>query len=97
MGAGIQSPEGFDELFKHKLVCIMMNCEEAQQICTKNQYKEASWREKLGLLMHLFICKTCGAFSRKNARLTQLCDQASLHSLSQADKERLKEAMRRQE
>ena len=74
-----------------------MNCEDAQQICTKNQYKEASWREKLGLLMHLLICKTCGAFSKKNAKLTQLCDQASLQSLSKADKERMKDVIQRQE
>ena len=96
MGARIQSQDSPDELFKYKLVCIM-NCEEAQQICTKNQYKEAAWREKLGLLMHLLICRTCGAFSKKNARLTQLCDQASLHSLSKSDKERLKKVIQRQE
>ena len=74
-----------------------MNCEDAQKICTKNQYKEASWGEKLSLLMHLFICKTCGAFSRKNAKLTQLCDQASLQSLSKSEKEQLKDAIRRHE
>ena len=74
-----------------------MNCEDAQQICTKNQYKEATWREKLGLLMHLVICKACGAFSKKNAKLTHLCDQASLHSLTKSDKEQLKEVIRRQE
>jgi len=73
-----------------------MNCEDAQQICTKNQYKEASWREKVSLLMHLVVCKTCGAFSRKNAKLTQLCDQASLHTLSRSDKEQMKDTIRRQ-
>lgn len=74
-----------------------MNCEDAQQICTKNQYKEASLREKFALLMHLVICKTCGAFSRKNTKLTRLCDKASLHALSETDKNRLKEVIRRQE
>ena len=75
----------------------MMNCEEAQQICTKNQYKEASWREKFGLILHLFICKTCGAFSRKNTKLTRLCDQASLHTLSESDKKQMKKVIQRQE
>ena len=74
-----------------------MNCEDAQQICTKNQYKEASWREKVGLLMHILICKTCGAFSRKNTRLTRLCDQASLHAMSKSDKEHMKDVIRHQE
>jgi len=74
-----------------------MNCEEAQQICTKNQYKEASWREKFRLLRHLVLCKTCGAFSRKNAKLTRSCDQASLHALSEKDKRQLKEVIRDQE
>lgn len=74
-----------------------MHCEEAQQICTKNQYKEATIREKLGLLMHLLVCKTCGAFSRKNTKLTQLCDRASLHALSETEKAYIKDAMRRQE
>lgn len=74
-----------------------MNCEDAQKICTKNQYKEASIREKLGLLLHLVICKTCGAFSRKNTKLTQLCDRASLHALTESEKARIKDFMRHQE
>lgn len=74
----------------------MMTCEDAQQICTKNQYKEASWREKFNLLMHLVVCKTCNSYSRKNARLTRLCEKASLHTLSRSEKEHMKDAILRQ-
>lgn len=75
----------------------MTTCEDAQQICTKNQYEEASWREKINLLLHLVVCNTCRAYSRKNARLTRLCEKASLHTLSKSEKKRMKDAILRQE
>ena len=64
----------------------MISCDEAAIICNKKQYKEATFTEKIKLVMHLLICKTCSKFSKKNVKLTSLCEKAPLHSLSEKDK-----------
>jgi len=64
----------------------MISCDEAAIICNKKQYKEATFIEKIKLVMHLLICKTCSVFSKKNAELTSLCDKAPLHCLAEKDK-----------
>jgi len=64
----------------------MISCDEAAIICNKKQYKEATFTEKIKLVLHLLICKTCSSFSRKNAELTSLCDKAPLHCLPEKDK-----------
>lgn len=69
----------------------MISCEKARIICHKTQYNDASVIEILKLKYHLFICKVCSAFSKKNTRLTFLCDEATLHTLSNKDKLLMKE------
>ena len=64
----------------------MISCDEAALICNKKQYKEATFIEKIKLVMHLIICKTCSQFSQKNAEFTSLCKKAPLHCLSEKDK-----------
>ena len=72
----------------------MINCEEARLICHKTQYKDASFLEILKLKLHLFICKACSAFSRKNTKLTTLCEEATLHVLSDKEKVHMKERLK---
>lgn len=69
----------------------MISCEKAAQICNKKQYNEASFSERLQLLLHLLICKFCAQFSKKNKRLTQLCSEAQLKVLSVSKKQELKQ------
>jgi len=64
----------------------MISCDEAAIICNKKQYKEATFIEKIKLVMHLIYCKTCSKFSKKNAELTALCNKAPLHCLPEKDK-----------
>ncbi|WP_298473453.1 hypothetical protein [uncultured Maribacter sp.] len=71
----------------------MISCEKAKLICNKAQYKEASFFEKIKLKMHLFICKACAGHSKKNGQLTELCSKANLHSLSEGDKELMKQKL----
>ena len=71
----------------------MISCEEATIICNKTQYKEASLLEKLKLRLHIIVCKTCGKYVKKNTRLTDLCNKAPLNSLTQAEKETIKERL----
>jgi len=73
----------------------MISCDEAAIICNKKQYKEASFIEKMKLVLHLLICKTCSSFSRKNAELTSLCDKAPLHCLPEKDKVIMKKDLHR--
>lgn len=68
----------------------MISCKEAAHICTKKQYEEATWKERIQLFLHLVVCKTCTAFSRKNAQLTSLCKKAHLQRLSDEEKQQMK-------
>ena len=72
----------------------MISCEEARLICHKTQYKDASLLEVLKLKFHLFICKACSAFSRKNTKLTTLCEEATFHVLSEKEKVSMKEKLK---
>lgn len=71
----------------------MINCEEAKIICHKTQYQDASFLEIVKLKFHLLICKTCSVFSRKNTKLTTLCEEATLYSLSDKEKSNMKERL----
>jgi hypothetical protein len=62
-------------------------------ICNKAQYKEASFMDILKLKFHILLCKTCSKHSKKNTRLTCLCNQAKLHSLSPKEKVEMKEKL----
>ena len=51
---------------------VMINCDEATKICNKNQYKEASFYEKVKLSLHVFLCKKCRLYSEQNNFMTKL-------------------------
>lgn len=72
----------------------MISCEEAAIICHKTQYKEATFWERIGLKFHLMMCKVCPQFSKKNAKLTTLCEKANLHTLSEKEKLKMKKQIR---
>ena len=71
----------------------MISCDKAAILCNKTQYGEASFMDKLKLKFHLFICKTCPDFTRKNTQLTTLCEKANLRSLSEQEKLKMKEQL----
>jgi len=74
---------------------LFIDCDEATLLCTKNQYKEATFFEKIKLSIHMFRCKICGLYSKQNTKLSEVCN-AHLHKseckseLSDAEKETLK-------
>ncbi len=47
-----------------------IKCEEANQICNKAQYNEATFIEKLKLNWHIMFCKVCKLYSKQNKILT---------------------------
>jgi hypothetical protein len=69
----------------------MISCDEAALICSKSQYHEASFREKLKLRLHMLFCGTCSAFSKRNKQLSSLFSRARLQVLSDATKQELKQ------
>ena len=71
----------------------MISCEKAALICNKAQYKEASFNDKLKLKFHIFLCKTCAGFTKKNTQFTSLCDKAKLRSLSEQDKAKMRQEL----
>lgn len=71
----------------------MISCDEATIICNKSQYKEASFVEKIQLKIHLFYCKTCLKYVKKNKRLTAIFQKTCLHSLSDEEKIRMKQQL----
>jgi hypothetical protein len=71
----------------------MRNCKEVEIICTKIQYKEATFFEKIRIRIHLLMCRTCKAFTKKNTKLTSLCDQANFKTLPLVEKEKMKKTL----
>ncbi|WP_373516203.1 hypothetical protein [Pricia sp.] len=73
---------------------MTISCEKAALICNKTQYREATFMEKMKLKFHLLLCKNCPAFSKRNTKLTALCQKANLHSLTLEDKRKMKAVLK---
>lgn len=52
----------------------IIKCDSTCRTCDKEQYNEASLREKLCLALHLVFCKTCRNYVRNNRKLTKHVD-----------------------
>ena len=46
---------------------LFLKCDDANHVCDKSQYKEASFIEKIKLTFHLMYCKACRKYSKNNA------------------------------
>jgi hypothetical protein len=87
-------------MFKRKLVLIMSNkikivipCNEANHVCDKTQYKEASLWEKIKLNIHLIYCKACRKYSKNNMSLTNTLKKAHVECLDKKCKESMKQEL----
>jgi len=74
---------------------IFVNCEEANHFCDKNQYKEATFWEKIKLSIHLVYCKACRKYSTNNTKLTKLVKNPKVISIDQSAKDRMEEQLRK--
>lgn len=70
---------------------MMIPCDEANHVCDKTQYKEATLWEKIKLNIHLIYCRACRKYTKNNAKLTKTIQKADIECL---DKD-CKDAMRR--
>jgi hypothetical protein len=73
-----------------KKINIFVPCDEANHICDKGQYKEASFWEKIKLNIHLIYCKACRGYSKKNATLTKVIKKSEVDCLDAKCKENMK-------
>lgn len=73
---------------------MKLSCAEAAELCTKAEYKEASFREKIRLKLHLYFCRTCKDYFQNNRKLSGLLSKANLQSCSNREKEHFKERIK---
>lgn len=75
-----------------------ISCEQANAICNKAQYGEATFLEKLKLNFHILICKFCALYSKQNQKLTKVCkakaSEKKENTLHTEEKELLKEKLK---
>ena len=70
---------------------IIIPCDEANHVCDKTQYKEATLWEKIKLNIHLIYCKACRKYTKRNTRLTNLVTKDPI-KMDTSAKENLKSA-----
>lgn len=69
---------------------VFLKCNEAANVCDKNQYKEAGFWDKITLYLHLLRCKLCRKYIKQNIKLTDTIKSAQLKTLCSEEKQRLK-------
>ena len=80
---------------------LKITCDQATTICDKNQYSEATIKDKIKLYIHLVACRICVKYTKQNTTLSNLykghaqyCKDLK-HCLSEKDKEDLKALLKK--
>ena len=75
---------------------LFISSEEAQFICDKNQYGEASFIETLKLNIRWVYCKVTRAYVKKNTKLTKAIKKSNIKVIQLSKKEYMKEELRKE-
>jgi len=75
---------------------IKLECQEANYLCDKNQYKETNFLERVKLIIHLIYCKACRKYTKKNVKLTKLINNPKVETLENSQKECIKESLEKE-
>ena len=75
---------------------IKLECHEANHICDKSQYKEASFWEKVRLNIHLLYCRACRQYTARNTKLTKAVKNPKVNTVSKEEKADLQELLNKQ-
>jgi hypothetical protein len=75
-----------------KKIKLFISCEEAQLICDKMQYNEATFYEKFKLNLRLTWCKLTRTYSKKNRALTKAVKHSNIECLKAKERKGLIEA-----
>jgi len=71
-----------------------MKCQEANHVCDKTQYKEATLWEKIKLNIHLLYCRACRKYTSDNTKLSDFIQKSNVQTISTTDKDNLKELVK---
>ncbi len=71
---------------------IFVSCDQANHVCDKTQYKEASLWEKIKLNIHLMYCAACRKYTSNNSKLTKLVKNSEVQCMELNEKTSLKDA-----
>ena len=85
-----------EKLVLEEFMNIKLECHEANHICDKNQYKEATFWEKVKLTFHLIYCRACRKYTARNTKLTKLMKSPDVKTVSSEDKNTLKERLHKE-
>ena len=55
----------------------MLDCRQASQLISKSLDRRLSWRERLEIRFHLFICKYCKRFSQQSTTMCTAINRMS--------------------
>ena len=69
---------------------VVIPCDEANHVCDKTQYKEASFWEKIKLNIHLIYCRACRKYTKSNTKLTKTIKKSHVECLDKKCKESMK-------
>ena len=75
---------------------IKLECHEANHICDKTQYREASFWEKVKLTIHLIYCLACRKYTSRNNKLTKLIKNPKVQTMDVSAKEQLNTAFQKE-
>ncbi len=75
---------------------IKLECHEANHICDKNQYKEATLWEKIKLNIHLIYCRACRKYTARNTKLTRRVKDPRVKTMNAVDKDLLKQQLKQE-
>jgi len=75
---------------------LLIDCAEAGYCCDKKQYNEASFLEKIKMLLHLAICRPCRKYASNNTKLTKLIKESNLKSCPEEEKKMWKESIEKE-
>lgn len=75
---------------------LFISCEEAQHICDKSQYGEATLWEKFKLNIRLCWCRITRAYTKKNRTLTKTIKTSKVECLKKEEQQALKKSFEEQ-
>lgn len=64
---------------------LFISCEEAQEICDKSQYGEATAWEKLKLKLRILYCSITRKYVQRNKKLSETIERAPLDCLQKEE------------
>jgi len=74
-----------------------LSCDQANHVCDKNQYKEATLWEKIKLNIHLIYCRACRGYTKRNMKLSKvLKNNAKVAHIGADAKEQMKSAFEKE-